>query len=450
MSFPRYPKYKASGVEWLGDVPAHWAIPLIKRTTYLKARVGWKGLTSEEFRDNAFAYLVTGSDFRGKFVEWDKCYQVERDRYEDDPFIQLENGDLLITKDGTIGKLAIVSGLDRPACLNSGIFVARPRNTYSTPFMYWILSSRVFSVFCDLKSFGCTINHLYQNVLEQFAFPAPPESEQTAIAAFLDRETAKIDGLVAEQRRLMELLKEKRQAVISHAVTKGLNPSAKMKPSGVEWLGDVPEGWGFKPLKHLGSIISGFAFKSTDFKPQGVRVLKIANIQTRVIDWSDDSYLPDDFYDKHIQFAVKDGDVVFALTRPIISTGLKAAIANIGSDRVLLNQRNAIFRPSEWLNKKFLYYILFCDSFKSDFLNRIDFTGLQPNISPVDISNIKVLFPSTDDQSAIAKFLDFETAEFDTLTAEAQRAIDLLQERRTALISAAVTGQIDVRNQPRN
>jgi type I restriction enzyme S subunit len=437
MSFPRYPKYKASGVEWLGNVPVHWSLKPI--WTFFR-RVKRVGFDNEQllsvYRDYGVIPKASRDDNFNKPSEDLSVYQL------------VIVGDLAVNKmKAWQGSLAISEyrGIVSPA-----YFVYEALHSENGRYLHYLMRSVRYIAGYLSVSKGVRVNQWDMDPQFHSRMPllVPPLSEQTAIAEFLDRETAKIDGLVAEQKRLMELLKEKRQAVISHAVTKGLNPHAKMKPSGIEWLGDVPEGWGFKPLKHLGSIISGFAFKSTDFKPQGVRVLKIANIQTRVIDWSDDSYLPDDFYDKHIQFAVKDGDVVFALTRPIISTGLKAAIANIGSDRVLLNQRNAIFRPSEWLNKKFLYYILFCDSFKSDFLNRIDFTGLQPNISPVDISNIKVLFPSTDDQAAIAKFLDFETAEFDTLTAEAQCAIDLLQERRTALISAAVTGQIDVRNQP--
>jgi type I restriction enzyme S subunit len=132
MSLPRYPEYKNCGVAWLGEIPEYWGIKRIKDTTYLKGRVGWKGLTSDEYLDEGYAYLVTGTDFSDRFIHWNDCHCVERDRYEDDPFIQLRNGDLLITKDGTIGKLALVKNLDRPACLNSGIFLVRPENSYVT------------------------------------------------------------------------------------------------------------------------------------------------------------------------------------------------------------------------------------------------------------------------------------------------------------------------------
>ncbi|MEP3478654.1 MAG: restriction endonuclease subunit S [Fuerstiella sp.] len=265
------------------------------------------------------------------------------------------------------------------------------------------------------------------------------------IASFLDYETAKIDALIEKQQQLIALLGEKRQAVISHAVTKGLNPDAPMRDSGVEWLGEVPSHWNLKPLKYMGKVISGFAFKSQAFTDSGVRVLKIANVQTFALDWADESFLPDTFYDRHKDFAVLNGDIVFALTRPIISTGLKAAIAEFGDERVLLNQRNAMFRPTAELHKRFFYHVSFSDSFRIDFENKIDFTGQQPNISPLDIADIRVPLPPMEEQEQIAAYLDKKLAQYSVLQIQADEAVDLLQERRTALISAAVTGKIDVR-----
>lgn len=449
MSFPRYPKYKDSGVEWLGEVPEGWEVSQIKRTTYLKARVGWKGLTSEEFQEQAFAYLVTGSDFREKFVKWDECYQIEQERYDDDPFIQLENGDLLITKDGTIGKLAIVSGLERPACLNSGIFVVRPRNTYTTEFMYWTLSSSVFSVFCDLESFGSTINHLYQNVFERFSFPAPTHSEQTDIVEFLDRETAKIDELVAEQRRLMELLKEKRQAVISHAVTKGLNPQAPLKPSGIEWLGDVPEHWEIGKLNRLISTRKGIAFKAEDFSDQGVPVVKASDIKGLTIR-SSETCLPIHFKEEFPKAILKAGEIVLSTvgSNPDVRNSAVGQIGKVPESLAgsLLNQNTVVFNSlTLTLGNDFLFLILQTVGYRDHLDLNAHGTANQASINVADMLDFFVPLPSASEQIEIAKFILEESAKFDTLTTEAQRAIDLLQERRTALISAAVTGQIDVR-----
>lgn len=210
---------KDSGVEWLGKVPEHWKISNIKRSTYLKGRVGWKGLTSNEFEVNSFAYLVTGTDFKQKYVNWSSCYQINESRYEDDPYIQLKNGDLLMTKDGTIGKLAIVKNLNKSACLNSGIFLIRPEKYYLTEFMYWVLNGNAFNLFFVMNTTGSTILHLYQNVFERFVFSYPNFKEQERIVSYLNLETAKIDVTIEKQKKLIEKLKEYRASVISHAVT---------------------------------------------------------------------------------------------------------------------------------------------------------------------------------------------------------------------------------------
>lgn len=210
---------KDSGIEWIGEIPEHWKVMKIKFTSYVKGRVGWKGLTSEEYLENGYAYLVTGQDFQSKTILWDSCYCVDKDRYDDDSYIQLKNGDLLITKDGTIGKLAIVDGLEKPACLNSGIFLVRPYDYYNTDFLYYVLSSTVFSNFYFLRSFGSTIQHLYQNVFEDFSFPIPPMEEQIKIVAYIERQTGKIDKILSTGERIVQLLKEYKASLISQAVT---------------------------------------------------------------------------------------------------------------------------------------------------------------------------------------------------------------------------------------
>ncbi|ODV49426.1 type I restriction enzyme S subunit [Methanohalophilus euhalobius] len=210
---------KDSGIEWIGEIPEHWDTIRIKHATYVKGRIGWHGLRSDEFIDEG-PFLVTGTDFVNGIVNWNSCYHVSKDRYDQDPYIQLKENDLLITKDGTIGKVALVKGLKSEATLNSGIFVTRPlSNNYITDFMYWILNSEVFTAFFEYMSNGTTIQHLYQNVFNEFAFPIPPLQEQQAIANYLDRETSQIDNLIEKTEQSIEYLKEYRTALISSAVT---------------------------------------------------------------------------------------------------------------------------------------------------------------------------------------------------------------------------------------
>ena len=211
------------------------------------------------------------------------------------------------------------------------------------------------------------------------------------------------------------------------------------KDSGIEWIGDVPNHWELKKIKHLGKILSGYSFKSDDFiDKEGCRVMKISNIQTMKLDWKDESFLPHSFYEKYSNFQVKKGDLVFALTRPIISSGIKASIIDI-EDEILLNQRNAVLKPNEFLNVNWIYYLVFNPLFINHFESLIDNTGQQPNISSTDISNISIFLPPLLEQTAIANYLDHKTSQIDHLISKKEKFIKLLEEERVAVINQAVT-----------
>src|SRR5690606_172411 len=221
--------------------------------------------------------------------------------------------------------------------------------------------------------------------------------------------------------RLLELYEEEKTAVINQAVTKGLDPKAKMKDSGIEWLGEIPEHWETSPLKYLGKFINGFSFKSTDFESSGVRVLKISNIQHMRMDWSDESFIDEIFFETHENFRVLENDLVFALTRPIISTGIKVALIDT-SEPILLNQRNSIYRPTN-INVKWIYYILLSSNFIQEFDSRIDKTGQQPNISSNDIGEIKITIPNEDEQYEIISFIDAVCSEIENKRVKTQKLI---------------------------
>jgi type I restriction enzyme S subunit len=308
------------------------------------------------------------------------------------------------------------------------LLVLRPSIQSEPRWLYWLIRSPIFrEVVESLAKPANNQASISQASINSIAVPVPEGSEQTAIATFLDRETAKIDGLVAEQRRLMELLKEKRQAVISHVVTKGLNPSAKMKPSGVEWLGDVPEHWEVRRLKHNLQLLTG----KTDKRDNPVALENIEGWTGRFISTETE------FQGEGVAFDA--GDILFGKLRPYLAKAYRAESSGeaVGDFHVL--------RPVATINSRFAQYQIL----NREFIAIVDgstFGSKMPRASWEFVGGMQVTAPPLAEQTAIAAFLDQETARFDTLTAEAQRAIDLLQERRTALISAAVTGQIDVRN----
>jgi len=291
---------------------------------------------------------------------------------------------------------------------------------------------------------GMGVPHLFQADLNKFYLPLPSLSEQTQIAAFLDRATAKIDELVTEQRRLMELLKEKRQAVISHAVTQGLNPDAPMKPSGIEWLGDVPAHWEVMPLKRdLDFLTSGSRGWAENYSDEGELFIRITNLTRGSIglDLSDIQRVAVPDGSEGSRTKVRPGDVLFSITAylgsvAVVPDALESAYV---SQHVALARLRQSHLLPEWVG-----FVALSVVGQTGFETK-SYGGTKVQLSLDDVRDLPIPVPPLDEQSAIVALLETQVAQFDTLTAEAQRAIDLLQERRTALISAAVTGQIDVR-----
>lgn len=433
--YKTYSGYKDSEVEWLGEIPVHWKISRIKYSTYLKGRVGWKGLTSEEYLNEGYAYLITGTDFQNKYICWENCHHISQDRYEDDPYIQLKNDDLLITKDGTIGKLALIIGLNKPACLNSGIFLIRPLTNYITPFMYWFLSSNSFKVFCDLTTVGSTILHLYQNVFENFKYSFSNIEDQQKIADFLDYETSKIDQLINKQKALIELLKEKRQALISQAVTKGLNPKAKMKDSGIEWLGEVPKHWIISKAKYVSDIFIPQRNKpELNDSNEGVPWITIEDVKKGTI-INGKYFVSDEVRTMASSKILKKESVIASCVGDF-------GIVAINKVDVIINQQLQAFIPYA-INNEYLKYSI--ENSKCYF-EAIGTAATLIYVNQQGFENLPILIPPLAEQISIINFLSKGLDKIDVILDKTKQSIGLLQERRTALISAAVTGKIDVRD----
>jgi type I restriction enzyme S subunit len=326
------------------------------------------------------------------------------------------------------------------------LHVLRPTSDAEGRFIYYLTVSDTFRKNGESFMYGAGgQKRVPEEFVKNYTFPLPPLPVQKSIAAYLDKQTARIDELIAKKERQIELLQEKRQAIITRAVTTGIHPNVRMKDSGVEWIGEIPEGWEVTPIKHLGNIQNGYAFDSTEFVSEGTRVLKISNIQPLMIDWEDESFVDPKYFTMLKQFQVKKDDLVFALTRPIISGGIKAAIIE-NDEEILLNQRNAVFRPIKNINMKWMYYIIIESNFVHEFEMKIDKTGQQPNISAGDIGDIKIPLPPINMQSMIIENIDKECNKIDCLIQKTINSISLLREYRSSLITAAVSGQIDVEN----
>ena len=298
------------------------------------------------------------------------------------------------------------------------------------------------------RSVGVSYPAINASDIMSLPIPLPSLPEQTAIAAFLDLETAKIDGLVAEQRRLIDLLREKRQAVISHAVTRGLNPAAPLKPSGIDWLGDVPEGWEVVQARRLiGAFEQGFSPECFAFPAAEGEwgVLKSGCVNRGIYRESENKALPSNVEPKP-QYEVAAGDVL--MSRASGSPDLIGSVAIVDGTQghILMSDKIFRLRLEPLVSSPFLFWMFASDPLRSQIVNSISGAdGMANNLPQSSIKEFICTLPPMVEQIEIASFLTRTTAKLDTLTATAFSAISLLQERRAALISAAVTGQIDVR-----
>jgi type I restriction enzyme S subunit len=435
MSFPSYQNYKDSGVEWLGDVPEHWEVTALKRHFHIVGGSTPKSETASFWGGDIL--WATPSDLsKINSLYLDETQRlITADGLASCGTSLVPSDSIILSTRAPIGSLAIAS---LPMCTNQGCKSLVPAESANSKYFAHLLS--ISTTELNIRGKGTTFLELSGDELGAFKVPAPSLPEQTQIAAFLDRETAKIDELVAEQRRLMELLKEKRQAVISHAVTKGLNPDAPMKPSGIEWLEDVPAHWNVKRLKHLSPFITvGIVVNPSSYLVnEGVPFIYGGDIREGVVDWTNSRRIDAESSEANSKTRLKAGDL---LTVRVGAPGVTAVV------------------PKECEGGNCASVMLICQgSFNSDWLcyvmntrvmrfqvEVVQYGAAQEQFNISHAVNFWVPTPPRAEQDAIVDFLTIETAKFDTLTTEAQRAIDLLQERRTALISAAVTGQLDVR-----
>jgi type I restriction enzyme S subunit len=425
MSFPRYPEYKDSGVESLGKVPGHWGVKRLKRNMRL--------LTEKTDRRDYPVALENIEGWTGRFIATETEFQGDGIAFEPD--------DILFGKLRPYLAKAYRAEFSGEAV--GDFHVMRPFKGIDSRFAQYQILNREFIAIVDGSTFGSKMPRASWEFVGDMMVTTPPLPEQTQIAAFLDRETAKIDALVAEQRRLMALLKEKRQAVISHAVTRGLNTDAPMKPSGIEWLGNVPEHWEVQPIKRIVSVpITDGPHETPNFIDEGVPFVSAEAVSSGSINFSKvrACISEEDNVRYSLKYAPKLHDIY------MVKSGATTGITAIVEDRTDFNIWSplAAIRCNEGSVPHFVLNFMRSKHFQEAVTLNWSF-GTQQNIGMGVIENLSCTVPPVDEQHEIAQVLKTESTKFDILTTEAQRAIDLLQERRTALISAAVTGQIDVR-----
>jgi type I restriction enzyme S subunit len=440
MSLLRYPEYKDSGVAWLGEIPVHWTEVALSRV--LAAPVTDGPHTTPTFIDEGIPFLSVDGIQDGELVFEGCRYISHEDHIEFSRKACPRKGDILMGKAASIGKIARVK-MDTVFDIWSPLALIRSdEDTCGAVFLEYALKSKESQAQIETKANSNTQLNIGMKDIPKLRICLPSINEQQAIATFLDRETDKIDALIAEQQRLVELLAEKRQAVISHAVTKGLNPNAPMKDSGIEWLGEVPEHWTIRRLVQLTAKI-GDGLHGTPQYVDGSEYFFINgnNLINGCISLNETTKcVSREEFETH-QVELNEHTLLMSIN------GTIGNLAFYQGESVILGKSAAYINCLSILSKKLLFYIL-----KSNFIKtfyELEVTGTTIfNLSLETIRNTWIPLPPLDEQCSIVDFLNQEIASLDALTTEANRATALLQERRSALISAAVTGKIDVRKAP--
>lgn len=432
--YKAYSEYKDSGIPWLGNVPNHWVVSKVKHLTSFQ--VGWTPPTKDDENfegDNLWANI---SDLKGREI-FETAKRVSDGAVETASMKIAPKGSLLYSFKLSVGA---VSFAGNDMYTNEAIASFLEESKLPLAYLYYVLPKYLIEN-ASTNIYGARI--LNQELICNANLIAPEFEEAQNIAAFLDHETAKIDALIEKQQRLIELLKEKRQAVISHAVTKGLSPNAPMKDSGVEWLGEVPAHWALLRVKFVCSF--------TTSGPRGWSEL-VGETGSLFIQSGDltDSLAVNFSGAKRVQVgndgeakrtALCNGDVVVCITGA--KTG-NVALCDFVPEDAYINQHLCLIRPTSIILSAFLA-IQLKSSLGQNYFELSQY-GLKQGLSLENVREAPVLIPPSKEQSAIVSYLNAEAEKFDVLSAKAQHSKELLQERRTALISAAVTGKIDVRD----
>ncbi len=434
--FKPYPAYKDSGVEWLGEIPAHWDVKPLKHLTAFTT--GWTPPSGQED-------LYGGDHMWANISDLGPRVLMTTDKTISDAAIRVARlqkvnaGSLLFSFKLSVGTVSI-AGVEM--FTNEAIAAFAPSPRIDTQYLYWAAPALVPRN-AQENIYGAPL--LNRDRIANARLISPPSSEQRAIAAFLDRETARIDALVAKKERLIELLQEKRTALITRAVTKGLDPTVPMKDSGVEWLGEIPAHWEVKRLWHLTPprrrIMYGIVLPGPNVD-DGVPIVKGGDVTPGRLRLDRLNRTTHEVEAGYVRSRLQGGDLVYAIRGSIGEVAMvpdELTGANLTQDAARIAYTSATHGP--WL--------LYALQSRAVFA-QLEAGALGATIRGINIRDLKrasIVVPVPVEQRAIAAFLDRETARFDTLIAKVRDAIDRLRELRTALISAAVTGKIDVREE---
>lgn len=413
----QYDSYKDSGVQWIGMIPSHWEIVRLKHYCDIYGRIGFRGYTNEDLvSEEDGAITLSPTNIVDGKMNYDKCSYLSWDKYYESPEIMVSNGDMIFVKTASVGKNALVENLPKEATLNPQ-FVVFKNIKCNKKYLYWQFQTPNIQYQVDDSKVGSTIPTISQEKIGNYTLLMPSHNEQQTIASYLDKKCAEIDKAIATQQKRIELLQELRQNIITHAVTRGINPDVPLKDSGVEWIGKIPEHWSIKRMRFLCRINTGdkdtINKEDDGLYPFYVRSPQVERINTYS-------------YDGEAVLMAGDG----------VGAGKVVHYANGKFD---YHQRVYCFYDYKEVKTLFAFYYL-----SSNFRYKIEEGGAKNTVDSVRLPWLKdfpICIPSLEEQDEILIYIAKETAKLDKLMSKANRQISLLQELKQSLITEVVTGK---------
>ena len=429
-AWKRYPAYKDSGVEWLGEVPVGWELVRLKYAVRMITQ-----RTIDQNSNSNYIGLENIESWTGRLIASEDTLDPEGQSGS------FESGDVLFGK--LRPYLAKVHKATVDGICSTEILVFRPKLVNQDYLFYYLLNSEFIKT-VNSSTYGTKMPRANWDFIGNLLIPNISLHDQHAIAAFLDRETARIDALIAKKQRFIELLEEKRQAFISHAVTKGLDPNVELKDSGVEWIGEVPAGWEIKKISYLADkITNGYVGPTRDiFVNNGVIYLQSLHIKRNQIIFDYNYYVSEEWSNKHPRSILKKGDVL------IVQTGDIGQVAVVPEEYEGANCHALIIISCTPTAMKGEYLSMLLNStYGFNSLKRIQTGALHPHLNYHNVKEILIPVPPISEQLAIVEWIVQSSSKIDALINIITLQIEKLHEYRTVLISAAVTGKIDVRGE---
>ena len=403
-----------------------WKTAALSDIAYTAGRIGWKGLTAKEYTEVGPYFLSVHSLNHGDFVDFRDAFHISEERYAESPEIMIQKNDILICKDGAgIGKIGIVNDVPGPTTINSSLLLIRPLNDIDPKFLYYKLCSPGFQKIVKERIEGATTPHLYQREINQFTISFPDITEQKHIVIILDQAFSDIEQARVKTEKNLKSARELFESYLQQVFS------------------ELNEGWEIKSLETFASIVNGYAFKSGDFTSSNkVKSIKITNVGVYEFVEENANLLPASYSTEFSRFKTYTGDIVIALTRTIISSGLKVAVVPQSYDGALINQRVAAIQVDETVMPKEMLQAFLSTKIAVDYVKSHINELMQPNLSINDLKAFPVPVPPKDKRLLISKQISEIKTQTDKLNAVYIEKLHYLDELKKSILQKAFTGQL--------